>query len=563
MSGKTKWTGIIMILLFCAGCDKVLEPSYTVTFDANGATSGTAPGSQTGQGGSSIQLPSGNGLSRTGYSFGGWNKYPDGTTGTTYKAGSDFQIERDITLYAVWNLPSGPYSVIFNANGATNGSAPEAQTADAGSVITLPGRGTLSRTGYTFGGWNTNAFGNGTSFDADSSYIVSSNIIFYATWNRSYYSISEIDNQFARAERDLIWWGFEDAELLFVHKIGTISGSLVGLLAPPVPYNGTGTTSISYSKSYTETSARDWSVSNVALQTSENRAKVSAEIPLPTVPAAFELGYGNTWTDTTKTTRIGKSLSEMLGGQSTVQYAISPEMGAGNYAIAAFARYSVFQTTRYSLTTNSIISSELSFALSAGEPGMAIYLVKDSDIIGSLNEMLEGTTPGLSAIKNITQGEIEEGKKFAKGKIKSTYTATVGNVEKFTSGGNDWSAYRKLDTLNANPISNGSVFRTAGIKLDLLKAYYTEVQLNLSYQLKTNDNYERIQIKIVNQKTTDQFGETVEHKPNGQYSFRFGLSKISSTDLVEIELRVKTTWGIAIYHELEIYANRQYSFSFY
>ena len=78
----------------------VVPAGYTVTFNANGATSGTAPNPQYVNFGYSTYIPW-SGLSRSGYAFGGWNTNSDGT-GYNYQYGDYLTPERDITLYARW-----------------------------------------------------------------------------------------------------------------------------------------------------------------------------------------------------------------------------------------------------------------------------------------------------------------------------------------------------------------------------------------------------------------------------------------------------------------------------
>ena len=73
------------------------------------------------------------------------------------------------------------FTVTFNSNGG-NGAVPEPQTMPAGTNITLPGGSGLTRAGYSFGGWNTNAAGTGTNYSAGSLYTVTGSIIFYAKW---------------------------------------------------------------------------------------------------------------------------------------------------------------------------------------------------------------------------------------------------------------------------------------------------------------------------------------------------------------------------------------------
>jgi len=147
---------------------------YTVTFNINGG-SGTTPIAQTVTRGSSINLPSDNGLTKSGYNFGGWNTSSNGT-GDNYNAGSSYTVNGNITLYARWG-----YNVYFSNNGG-NGTVPT-QFANPGSSITLPSGSGLTRPGYTFGGWNINSGGTGTNYNAGSSYTVNSITTLYAKWN--------------------------------------------------------------------------------------------------------------------------------------------------------------------------------------------------------------------------------------------------------------------------------------------------------------------------------------------------------------------------------------------
>jgi len=73
------------------------------------------------------------------------------------------------------------YTVTFNVNGG-NGTAPAAQTANAGSAIVLPSGSGLSKSNSTFGGWNTSAAGTGTNYIAGASYTPTASITLYAKW---------------------------------------------------------------------------------------------------------------------------------------------------------------------------------------------------------------------------------------------------------------------------------------------------------------------------------------------------------------------------------------------
>ena len=181
----------LFVLLIFAGCllgddietlrEKAEDAIYTITFNNNGG-SGPIPASQTVKAGSSITLPGGSALTRTGHAFGGWNANSAGT-GNNYAAGAAYTVNGNATLYAKWIGNAAPqYTVIFNANGATSGSAPVSQTVSSGSSITLPNGNTLSKTGYTFSGWNTNYSGTGTNYAAGDSYTVNNAVTLYARW---------------------------------------------------------------------------------------------------------------------------------------------------------------------------------------------------------------------------------------------------------------------------------------------------------------------------------------------------------------------------------------------
>jgi hypothetical protein len=161
------------------------SPLYTITFDVNGGN-GMPPPAQEVSSGTAITLPSGNGLSRSGYSFGGWNTNSSGT-GIPYSAGSSYTVLGSITLYAMWYDPNSipSYTVTFSANGGS-GTPPASITQNFGTSFNLPNGSALTRSGYTFGGWSTSpTTGMGTTYGTGSSYTVSGDITLYALWNAS------------------------------------------------------------------------------------------------------------------------------------------------------------------------------------------------------------------------------------------------------------------------------------------------------------------------------------------------------------------------------------------
>lgn len=74
----------------------------TLTYNTNGADNGEVPDAVTEEVGTSVSLDNGNGFSRNGYAFAGWNTSINGD-GTDYPAGSNYRLTGNITLYAKWN----------------------------------------------------------------------------------------------------------------------------------------------------------------------------------------------------------------------------------------------------------------------------------------------------------------------------------------------------------------------------------------------------------------------------------------------------------------------------
>lgn len=93
-------------------------------------------------------------------------------------------------IFSAGSLPSlrslaAAYTVTYNGNGATSGTAPTDSNGYAqGATVTVLGNtGNLTRTGYTFAGWNTAAEGSGTSYTAGATFAMgTANVILYARW---------------------------------------------------------------------------------------------------------------------------------------------------------------------------------------------------------------------------------------------------------------------------------------------------------------------------------------------------------------------------------------------
>ena len=162
---------------------------YSVTYNSNGADSGSVPVDTTYYPQSSSVTVSGNtgSLAKSGFSFAGWNTKADGS-GSTYTQGQTFPMgTANVILYAIWTENSG-YTVTYNGNGATGGSVPVDNTTYAsGQPVTVADNsGSLVKTGFIFLGWNTQSDWSGASYPAGESFMIGTNdITLYAMWGNS------------------------------------------------------------------------------------------------------------------------------------------------------------------------------------------------------------------------------------------------------------------------------------------------------------------------------------------------------------------------------------------
>ena len=113
-------------------------------------------------------------LTRTGYTFSGWNTAPNGS-GTVYADGASYGFGASATLYAQWSADF--FAVTFNANGGSG-----SMTAQSDNSTTALSANSFTYSGYTFSGWNTAANGSGTAYAGGASYGFGANVTLYAQW---------------------------------------------------------------------------------------------------------------------------------------------------------------------------------------------------------------------------------------------------------------------------------------------------------------------------------------------------------------------------------------------
>ena len=87
-----------------------------------------------------------------------------------------------------------PATITFNANGGS-GTVPSTISTYVGVANTIPSN-SLTRTGYTFNGWNTASNGSGTSYATGSTITPTGDVTLYAQWKTTYVK-PEIQNLLA------------------------------------------------------------------------------------------------------------------------------------------------------------------------------------------------------------------------------------------------------------------------------------------------------------------------------------------------------------------------------
>ena len=125
---------------------------------------------------------------RTGYKFIGWSMSESSVSTVTTVELSQFDADNSVTVYAVWEKL---YRVYYDSNNATSGTAPKDSTwYNSGDDATVANHGTIARTGYSFGGWNSKADGSGTDYAEGSTFVMPvADVTLYANWIQNKYNL--------------------------------------------------------------------------------------------------------------------------------------------------------------------------------------------------------------------------------------------------------------------------------------------------------------------------------------------------------------------------------------
>jgi hypothetical protein len=148
-------------------------------YNGDNATGGTVPATAAYTSGSTVTLPDNTGsLKKPGYSFVGW-RIKANNDSIVYSPGDSFTITEDTEFSAVWGIN---YTVTLDKNGKdVSGSSSYALVSE--STYVLPGSNGLTKSGYTFGGWNTKKDGTGYTYAEGSSLVLSHGVSLFAKWD--------------------------------------------------------------------------------------------------------------------------------------------------------------------------------------------------------------------------------------------------------------------------------------------------------------------------------------------------------------------------------------------
>jgi uncharacterized repeat protein (TIGR02543 family) len=158
--------------------------TYSITYNGNTSDGGTTPttgGYTTGQ--ASPYSVVANTFTKTSNVFGGWNTASNGT-GTSYSPGATITTLANIVLYATW-IPQFTLHYAINGGTVSSGSLPADQLYNTGTSVG-PIFSSVSRTGYTFGGWTNGS----TTIAGGGNFTILADSVLTAKWTPIDYTIS-------------------------------------------------------------------------------------------------------------------------------------------------------------------------------------------------------------------------------------------------------------------------------------------------------------------------------------------------------------------------------------
>ena len=327
---------------------------YTLTYDGNGYTDGSIPSSEQVTYETSTTLPDGSTLTRTGYTFSGWNTQTGGG-GDSYGAGASITMPAgNVTLYAQWTINS--YALSYSVNGGT-GSVPEASTNyEYGATVTAANNtGGISKTGYTFKGWNTEADGTGTSYSEGTAFSMPDrDVTLYAQWDINSYTLSYDGNGYTGGSvPDTTNWDYDTTAMVSANPNGlvragyTFKGWSITPDGSAVYQGDTGTTTFTMGTANVTLYAV-WALNSYAVSYSTNGG--TGDVPA----ASTEYNYGASVTVLDNTDGIAKTGNTFRGWNTAPDGSGTSYSAGDTFSMPAhdITLYAQWDTNNYTLSYN-------------------------------------------------------------------------------------------------------------------------------------------------------------------------------------------------------------------
>ncbi|MEI6092539.1 MAG: InlB B-repeat-containing protein [bacterium] len=353
LPGNTFQMGSANIILYAKWTN---DPTYTVSYNGNASTGGTAPvDANNYQQSDTVTVKAVGNLVRTTYSFTGWNTAQDGS-GTSYSPADTFQIAAaNVVLYAQWT--SNPtYTVTYNGNSNTGGAAPvDANNYQQSDTVTVKAVGNLVRTAYSFTGWNTAQDGSGTSYSpADTFQIAAANVVLYAQWTSNpTYTVTYNGNSNSGGTAPVDANNYQQSETVTVQAVGSLVRTGYTFANWNTAQNGSGT---SYSPAATfvmgsanVTLYAQWQA--VVPQTETFKINFGA---LNSTFGGTVAGWNNNSMDTVPSNPLERSVLDINGVDSGIKISVPASSASTSKKLPATTATSVNADFPTAVMTNAI-----------------------------------------------------------------------------------------------------------------------------------------------------------------------------------------------------------------
>ena len=149
---------------------------FTITFHANGGGVGNMEPQVFAKGVSQPLSP--NAFYYENHTFNCWCTSPNGN-GQKFENQQNITVSSSMMLYAQWTPNTHTYFVYFHPNGGAGSIESQEFTGGESQKLNV---NTFTQNGYTFKNWNTDANGEGISYNDEQNIRIFANMVLYAQW---------------------------------------------------------------------------------------------------------------------------------------------------------------------------------------------------------------------------------------------------------------------------------------------------------------------------------------------------------------------------------------------